>query len=336
MGIPGINDFQKLTKKIRASFELPQVKSKAQDVENEYSAPPAPKCICQKEFLPPLNQMFPCQDIREGQSQKTLAYAQALQYWAEKSNLPMPGWPCLLARCMLELRRVMEPYVAFSNDAIVEGATPQESSLGGQTQATIPLKTQPAPRWGACQRAGRCTPTEEAAPAEEPTEEAAPTEEPTEEAAPTEVSSEEADPTEVTTEEEAPAEEPAEEPAALTATISDPAEEPDIPPVWHEEKGKGEVPCSDFPGWMEVLHPTWSVTSAGQTPLTLGEFRQRCCSQSVGGRRAPIEEQKNADKPHRKSQTLHHHQGLPNPCHRFHCPQTSRELWPGCWGIHPH
>ena len=91
VGIPGINDFQELTQKIRASFEIPQVRSKAQDVENDYSAPLAPKSICQKEFLPPLNPMFPCQDIREGQSQKTLAYAQALQYWAEKSNLPMPG-----------------------------------------------------------------------------------------------------------------------------------------------------------------------------------------------------------------------------------------------------
>ena len=32
--------------------------------------------------------MFSCQDIREGQYQKTVAYAQALQYWAEKSNPP--------------------------------------------------------------------------------------------------------------------------------------------------------------------------------------------------------------------------------------------------------
>ena len=30
--------------------------------------------------------MFPSQDFREGQSEKTLAYAQTLQYWAEKAN----------------------------------------------------------------------------------------------------------------------------------------------------------------------------------------------------------------------------------------------------------
>ena len=35
--------------------------------------------------------MFPSQDFREGQSQKTLAYVQALQYWAEKANPLMPG-----------------------------------------------------------------------------------------------------------------------------------------------------------------------------------------------------------------------------------------------------
>ena len=57
---------------LEASFKLPQVKSEAQGVHNDYLAPPAPKCICWKEFLPPLNPMFPSQDFREGQSQKTL------------------------------------------------------------------------------------------------------------------------------------------------------------------------------------------------------------------------------------------------------------------------
>ena len=109
--------------------------------------------------------MFHSQDIREAQLQKTLAYTQALQYWADKSNLLMPGQPCLLARCMLELRRVMEPYVAFSNKAVLEGATPQGRSLKVQAWATIPMKTQSAPTE---------KPTEVAAPTEEPTEVAAP------------------------------------------------------------------------------------------------------------------------------------------------------------------
>ena len=96
----GIDDFQELTQKIRASFEIPRVRSEALDIDNDYSAPPAPKCICQKDLLPPPNLMFPSQDFREGQSHKTLAYAQALQYWVEKVSPPIPDQPHLLARCV--------------------------------------------------------------------------------------------------------------------------------------------------------------------------------------------------------------------------------------------
>ena len=90
MGILGINDLQELAQKIRASFEILQVRSKALDINDDYSAPPAPKCIHQKEFLPPPNLKFSSQDFRKGQSYNTLAYAQALQYWAEKASPPMP------------------------------------------------------------------------------------------------------------------------------------------------------------------------------------------------------------------------------------------------------
>ena len=69
-------------------------------------------------------------------------------------------------------------------------------------------------------------------------EEAAPTEEPTEELAPAEASMEEA----------ALMEEPNKELATPTAMVSGLAEEPDIPPVQHEEKEKGEVSHNNFPG----------------------------------------------------------------------------------------
>ena len=95
------------------------MRSEAQDVENDYLAPLAPKCIQQKDFLPPANPIFPCQDISKGQSQKTLAYAQAMQYWVEKSNPPMPSQPCLLVECMLKLRWAMETYITFSDDAVL-------------------------------------------------------------------------------------------------------------------------------------------------------------------------------------------------------------------------
>ena len=79
-GIPGIGNVWELTRKIRTSLEVPWVRSKVQGRGNDYSAPPAPPCICWKDFLPPPDPKFPCWDIREGQSQKTLAYTQALQY----------------------------------------------------------------------------------------------------------------------------------------------------------------------------------------------------------------------------------------------------------------
>ena len=182
-------------------------------------------------------------------------------------------------------------------------------------------------------------PTNELAPAEVSMEEATPTEEPIEELDPAEVSMEDAAPTEEPTEELAPAEasmeevapmeEPNKELATPMAMVSGSAEEPDIPPVWHKEKEKGEMPCSNFPAWTEVLHLTWSVIPTGQTPLTLGGLRQRCCSWR-GEVEPSNEELRNAGKLHRKRQTLHHHQNPLNPCQRLHCPQASRGLWPAC------
>ena len=66
VGIPGINDFCQLARKIQVSFEIPQAKSEAEGVDNDYLVPLAPKCICQREFLPPPNPMFPSQDFMEG------------------------------------------------------------------------------------------------------------------------------------------------------------------------------------------------------------------------------------------------------------------------------
>ena len=57
--ILGVSNIQELGQKIRSSFELPQWMSKIHDVENYYLAPPAPRCIWQKAFLPPLNPCSP-------------------------------------------------------------------------------------------------------------------------------------------------------------------------------------------------------------------------------------------------------------------------------------
>ena len=60
-------------------------------------------CLLQRNFLPLPNPIFVCWDIQEMQCEKTVAYAQALQFWAEKVDLPTGGRPCLLAESVKEL-----------------------------------------------------------------------------------------------------------------------------------------------------------------------------------------------------------------------------------------
>ena len=118
-------------------------------------------------------------------------------------------------------------------------------------------------------------------------------EEPTKELAPAEVSTEVA----------APTEEPTREPVTLTAMFSELAEEPDVPPVWHEQRERGEVPHSNFPSWTEALHPAQSLIPTGQTPLTLSKLRWQCHSQSMGEGGPGIKGPRNASGPYRRSQT---------------------------------
>ena len=140
MRILEVRNFQELAQKIWASFELPQRMSKIHNVENYYLTPLVPKCLCQKDFLLPSDPKFPCQDIRE--LKKTEAYAQALQYWAEKSNPPMPGQPHLLVGCIIELREMMELYVSFFDDTILDGVAPPEGFLKDWAQITVPGSAQ--------------------------------------------------------------------------------------------------------------------------------------------------------------------------------------------------
>ena len=99
------------------------VRCKALKVINDYSLPPTLKCISRKAFLPIPDPRMPCQDYREGHPHKTLAYAQVLQYWAEKANLPKPDEPCLLVRCIHKLRQAMGPFTTFTDGAVFGGTT---------------------------------------------------------------------------------------------------------------------------------------------------------------------------------------------------------------------
>ena len=53
------------------------------------------------------------------QLQKTLAYVKALQYWAEKAQLPCPGEPHQLAESAQELHQAMEPLATFTDTEVL-------------------------------------------------------------------------------------------------------------------------------------------------------------------------------------------------------------------------
>ena len=56
-----------------------------------------------------------------------MAYARALQHWAEQNNLPARGEPRLLARSVLELREEVRWYLSFTDEEVFWGmALPEE------------------------------------------------------------------------------------------------------------------------------------------------------------------------------------------------------------------
>ena len=50
-----------------------------------------------------------------------VAYARALQYWAEQNNPPARSKPHLLARSILELRKEVRWYLSFTKEEVFKG-----------------------------------------------------------------------------------------------------------------------------------------------------------------------------------------------------------------------
>ena len=119
--VPGKEDARKLAREVRASFGLPQWLQELGSREATLQAPPVPPCLCRKRFMPPANLIFACRDIREIPREKVVAYARALQHWAEQNNLPAGGEPCLLVRSILELREEVKWYLSFINEEVFMG-----------------------------------------------------------------------------------------------------------------------------------------------------------------------------------------------------------------------
>ena len=83
--------------------------------------PPAPPCLHRQRLMPHVVSIFASQDIWEIPREKTVAYAQALQYLMEQNNLPKRDQPCLLAESIAELRREVGFYLSFTDEEVFQG-----------------------------------------------------------------------------------------------------------------------------------------------------------------------------------------------------------------------
>ena len=78
--IPGMADLCRFAWKIRASFHVPEIWSRASPSQ-DYSAPPAPRSLNQGAFIP---ERLEYQDVWQRPILLTEAYCQCLQHWVEK------------------------------------------------------------------------------------------------------------------------------------------------------------------------------------------------------------------------------------------------------------
>ena len=74
-----------------------------------------------------------------------VAYAQALQFWVEKVDLPTGGKPHLLAGSVIELWEEMECYLSFSDEDVFKGVALLEEAPIIPSEEVTPGATQPTP-----------------------------------------------------------------------------------------------------------------------------------------------------------------------------------------------
>ena len=96
---------------------IPKVRSQVFPGQG-YTAPPAPKSLTWNVFL--LDELS-YQDVQQQPFLLTVAYAQGLQYWVERLNLPVDADFCLLARSVLELREGVKEHIMCTKQDIIQG-----------------------------------------------------------------------------------------------------------------------------------------------------------------------------------------------------------------------
>ena len=122
--IPCIRDPLKLAQKIRASFYIREVRMRALQ-EPGYTVPPTPKSLDRNAFLP--NDLS-YQDVWKKLALLTVAYAQSLQYWAEKQSPPKRQNLHSLAESDIKLWEAVKEYVTFTHWDIIWGLETEEES----------------------------------------------------------------------------------------------------------------------------------------------------------------------------------------------------------------
>ena len=114
-------DTGRLAWEVRALFQLPGCMHELDPREAPFHMPPAPPCLHQQRFMPPVVSIFASWDIWEIPMEKTVTYAQALQYLTEQNNLPKRDQPHLLAESIAELRREVGFYLSFMDKEVFWG-----------------------------------------------------------------------------------------------------------------------------------------------------------------------------------------------------------------------
>ena len=103
---------------------MPQACYVATQDFNNYMAPPAPPCLDHDAYLPRKDQRFGSWDYCLKQPQKTLAYAKALQHWANLAKPTLLGESHQLVECIKELREWMEPFITFTDAQVFKPIEP--------------------------------------------------------------------------------------------------------------------------------------------------------------------------------------------------------------------
>ena len=119
--VPGMEDYRKFAREVQVSFQLPQWMSALGMKEANLQAPPTSPCLGRCRFMPLAKLIYTCRDIQEIPWEKVVAYARALQHWAEEINPPAGGGQCLLTESIKELREEVKWYLSFSNEEVFQG-----------------------------------------------------------------------------------------------------------------------------------------------------------------------------------------------------------------------